>query len=220
MTALDTKVTFDALRTRLTAARRRLDRRAGEAQAIARRGTQLQREIVDLSSEVDTLARASAVLTSIGEERQAEVQKQIETLVTKGLQTIFSDDLSFHLVSTVRHNRPEVDFIVRSTIGSTRVDTPVLDARGGGLSATVGFLLRAVILLLDAQRNGQVLFLDETFSHVSAEYEGRLAEFIRELVDKTNMQIIMVTHSEAFSDVADVKHRFRLVNGATVVDAG
>ncbi len=208
-------MTLTALTQRVRAARRTLDRQVGEAHAIARAGQQVQADIAALTADIDDLARAAAVLTSIGEQRQAAAQAQIETLVTKGLQTIFGDDLTFHLVPVVRGNRPEVDFVVRSAMGNVVVDTPVIDARGGGLAAVVGFLLRLVILLLSPGRQDSVLVLDETFAHVSAEYEPRLAEFLRELVDQTGVQIILVTHSDAFSDAADVRYRFVLDRGVT-----
>ncbi len=118
----------------------------------------------------------------------------------------------------MRNKTPVVDFIIRSTLENEPLDTDILEARGGGLAATVGFLLRVVVLLLSADKTDTVLVLDETFAHVSAEYEPRLAEFIRELVDKTGVQVLMVTHSEAFSDAADVRYRFSLDNGLTRVE--
>ncbi len=130
----------------------------------------------------------------------------------------FHDDLTFHLVPVVRGNRPEVDFVVRSHLDGQTVDTPVMDARGGGLAAIIGFLLRLVVLLLSHGKDS-VLFLDETFAHLSADFEQRLAEFLRDLVDQTGVQVIMVTHSDAFSDLADRRYRFTLTSGVTTVTA-
>ncbi len=203
---------------RLRRVRRNLDRETGQLTALATNGKRLQGEIETLTAQVEDYRHVAALLTTIGENRQADAQKVIETLVTQGLQTIFGDDLTFHLVPAVRANRPEIDFVVRSRIDNTTVDTPVLDARGGGLTAVVGCLLRIVVLLLSGRRDTP-LILDETFAHVSAEYEPRLGEFLRELVDKTGIQIIMVTHSEAFTDLADTRYRFHLVNGVTKVEA-
>jgi DNA repair ATPase RecN len=208
---------LNSLTERLRRARRTLDRQLGESDAITRTCTSLQHDINQLTAEVTDYARAAAVLTTIGEQRQADAQQKIEQIVTQGLQSIFGDDLSFHLSPTVRGNRPEVDFVVRSTIAGRTVDTPVMDARGGGLAAVIGFLLRVVVMLLSGTRDS-VLILDETFAHLSAEYEPRLAEFLRELVDRTDIQIIMVTHSDAFSDLADTRYRFRLVDGVTAVE--
>lgn len=199
---------------RLKQVRRLLERQAGEAQSVALAGKRIKEEIRNLRQQVELCEKASLLLTGIGEQRQSTAQEQIEALVTQGLRTIFNSDLSFHLIQGVRAKTPVVDFVVRSRIGDTVVDTDLTE-RGGGLAATVGFLLRLVILLLSARRADSVLFLDETFTHVSADYEVRLAEFLRELVDKTGVQIILVTHSDAFNDQADVRYRFEQIGGIT-----
>ncbi len=216
-----TDADLTALLDRLRRTRRRLDQEAGAARAVAITGKRLVAEAATLTAKVDLHERAGALLASIGEQRQAATQTQIETLVTQGLRSIFGEDLSFHLIPGVRAKTPVVDFIVRSTIDDEQiVDTNVMDERGGGLAVTVGFLLRLVVLLLSAHGKGEtVLILDETFAHVSAEYEPRLAEFLRELVDKTGVQIVMVTHSDAFTDAADVRYRFELTGGVTTVRA-
>jgi hypothetical protein len=213
-------VSIDTLNQRCRQIRRTLDQQVGEARSLAVTGQRLTTETASLRQQIDLLDRATGLLTSIGEERQATAQTQIEALVTRGLATIFGSDLSFHLVAVVRGKRPEVDFVVRSKLGDTVVDTDVIDARGGGLAATVGFLLRLVVLLLAAKPGADsVLILDETFAHVSAEYEPGLAEFLAELVARTGVQIIMVTHSDVYSEHADTRYRFTLKDGVTTVAA-
>ena len=209
----------DALLDRVRDTRRALDRETGEARAVLARAGALSAEVAELKRQIELHEKAAAMLTTIGEQRQAETQQKIEALVTRGLQAIFGDELSFRLVPVVRGKRPEVDLIVRSRLADgTTVDTDVIDARGGGLAAVVGFLLRLVILLLSAHRQDTVLFLDETFAHLSAEYEPRMAEFLRDLVDRTGVQVILVTHSDAYSDAADVRYRFTLHGGRTRVE--
>jgi ABC-type uncharacterized transport system YnjBCD ATPase subunit len=203
---------------RLTRARRTLERQRGEAYALASRGKSLLAEIAGLNQVIELHEKAAHVLTAIGEQRQDQAQRQIELLVTQGLQTIFDDSLTFHLVPGVRAKTPVVDFVVRSSMDDgTTVETDVMTARGGGLAATVGFLLRLVILLLSRQRQDTVLFLDETFAHVSADYVPNLIEFLKDLVAKTGVQIVMVTHDDSFTDAADTVYRFTLVNGVTQV---
>jgi DNA repair exonuclease SbcCD ATPase subunit len=208
---------LEAASARLRAVARTLDQRTGAARALAEAGRRLTTDITELREQVETHEHAAHLLASIGEQRQGAAQAQIENLVTQGLHTIFGTDLSFHLVPTTRAKTPVVDFIVRSALpDGTTLDTDVLDARGGGLAATVGFLLRLVVLLL-RRTAGSVLFLDETFAHVSAEYEPRLAEFLAELVDKTGVQIVLVTHSDAYTEAADTRYRFDLHQGLTRV---
>jgi DNA repair exonuclease SbcCD ATPase subunit len=63
-----------------------------------------------------------------------------------------------------------------------------------------------------------ILILDETFAHVSDEYLPALGEFLREIVDKTGVQIIMVTHQSQFEEWADLVYRFSQINGKTQVE--
>ena len=176
-------------------------------------------EIDELKALSDTLEKTTILLNSIGEDKQIQSQDVIEDLVTRGLQQIFDDSLSFHIIQRVKANAASVEFVVRTSLSDdVVVDTPVMDARGGGLAATIGFLLRVVILLLkNGQDKDNILILDETFAMVSAEYLPGLAEFLRELVDRTGLQIVMVTHQPELAENADVVYRFTSSDGKTVV---
>lgn len=206
------------LTSRVKRARKVVDRQIAEARVIATSGKQVKEEIELASQDVDLYNKVAITLASIGETKQADAQSKIEELVTRGLTSIFSEDISFHLTQTQRGKTPEVKFSVKSRgLNGRVVETSVMDARGGGLAAVVGLLLRLVVLLLSKNTKEPILILDESFSHVSAEYEIPLAEFIKELVDKTKVQIILVTHSNAFSEYADKRYKFKTINGSTQV---
>lgn len=198
--------------------RRQLDALQGEARATLMRGKELQTEIATLSETIEDLDRVTILLNSLGEDRQLKAQQTIEDLVTRGLQTIFDETLSFHIVQSVRGKTANVEFLVRTTLGGDVIETPVMEARGGGLAATIGFLLRLVVMLLaKGTKSENILILDETFAHVSAEYLGPLGEFLRQIVDKTGVQMVMVTHQPEFSEYADSVYRFSTVEGKTQV---
>lgn len=211
-------MTLEALATRARHRRRVLDERNGEARSLLTRGKELQDEVGILAEAVEDLDRVTVLLNSMGEDRQQKAQQTIEELVTRGLQTIFDETLSFHIVQTTRGKSVQVDFVVRTSIQGRAIDTPVMDARGGGLAATIGFLLRLVVLLLTrGQRQDALLVLDETFAHVSAEYLPAVSAFVREVVDKTGIQIVIVTHQEELVDGADKVYRFHVKDGETEV---
>lgn len=208
---------FAQLQERVLKARRLVDNKMVEAKFIATRGLEVKKEIELAQADVDLYSKVAITLASIGETRQADAQTQIEQLVTRGLTSIFNEDISFHVVQTQRGKTPEVKFLVKSRgLNGRTIETSVMDARGGGMAAVTGFLLRLVVMLLDQSNKNRVLVLDESFSHVSAEYERPLAEFLKELVEKTNVQIILVTHSDAFNEFADKRYRLELKNGITV----
>lgn len=198
--------------------RRALDALSGEARSVVARAKALQSEISQLNDTADELERVTILFNSLGEERQNAAQEQIEGIVTRGLQMIFDESLSFHILQTTKAKAANVEFIVRTTLPDRVVDTGVMDSRGGGLAATIGFLLRITIMLLESgTRKENILILDETFAMVSEEYLEPLGQFLQEIRSKTGVQIIMVTHQKAFTEHADKVYQFTNVNGETKV---
>lgn len=157
--------------------------------------------------------QASAVLSSFADARQESVVLKVETLVSEGLKNIFGEGMQFLVRLDIKAKRTSCSFYIKSKVGDEYVETPVLSARGGGVAAVAGFLLRTIILLLTDSR--RIIFLDETFAQLSAEYEEPCANFLRMLADKANVQIVLVTHSETYSAYADVVYRTSLKNGWT-----
>lgn len=211
-------MSLDALAQRAARQRRVLDAASGEMRATLLRGKEITEEIGELGVSVEDLDRVTALLNSMGEDRQFQTQQRIEALVTRGLQTIFGEQLSFHIIQSVSGKSVTVNFVVRTTLERDVIETPVMESRGGGVVATLGFLLRLVVMLLGkGVRSENILVLDETFAHVSAEYLPNVVDFIREVVDKTPIQILMVTHQPEFAEGADKVYHFRIEDGKTVV---
>ncbi len=208
------------LEERAALLRQRVDRRTGEGRRLAADGIASRDRVAELRGQLEVHDKAVAVLNAVSEQQQEAAQRKMEELVTRALQVVFGEEMSFHLVQTVKANRPEVDFVIRSEYGGQVVETPVMEARGGGMVAVGGFVLRLVVLLLTPGAR-RFLALDESFAHVSASYEPRIAEFLREVVDKAGVQILLITHSNAYGDVADSKYRLYLgPDGITRVEEG
>lgn len=193
-----------------------LDRQVGEAKLLANQAKALKQDIVNLQLLSESCEKVSILFRSLADTKQQHCQNQIESLVTQGLRTIFSEDMSFHIISETKRGNAHVEFVVRSAVDGEIVETPVLGARGGGVAVVVGFLLRLVVLLLTPSSR-RLMLLDESFAQLSEDYEPRLAEFLAELVKKTDLQILMVTHSNAYSDLADQVYTFKLKDGLTTV---
>lgn len=208
---------MDDLHERLRRQEKDLERRIGHARAVKKEYDLAASEVKVLEATTESCEEAATVLSSFADQRQADLLLKVEKIVTVGLRNIFGDpDVEFGVVGATRGKLAAMDFVVRSRAGDVVTETPIMDARGGGVAATAGFLLRVVLLMLRPNTR-KVLFLDETFAQLSAEYEPAMAEFLRELVDKTGTQIVLVTHSEAYADSADTTYRFQLVDGKTKV---
>ena len=217
--------------TAVRAARTAVDREAGEARAVGVAGQAAVARVSQLKAQIELHERVAAALTKVGEERQLGAQQQVEGLVTQGLRAVFGENLSFHAIQGASGNQATVEFVIRSEYSAGDeagihcdaplvVDTPVIGARGGGVAAVTGFLLRLVVLLLTPGAR-RALFLDETFSHVSEEYRLPLGQFLREVCDRAGVQIVMVTHDPEYADLADTSYRLALgSDGVTEISNG
>jgi hypothetical protein len=162
-------------------------------------------------------AGAQMLLSAVATERQTQFRESLETLVTHGLRTVFADEtLRFHIVEEVKRGRPHVEFEVESVMDGQVVRTGVLDARGGGLAGLVGFFVRLSVLLLGGHR--RIMLLDETFAQLSTGYEPQMAAWLADLCDKAQVQIVMVTHSDAYSEHADVVYETSQISGITQIE--
>jgi hypothetical protein len=194
-----------------------LSEQAGEARALASRGKSLSVSLKAASEARETAQRVAGVLSTLADERDAAAREQVEALVSAGLQAIFGEAgevLSFHMVKSTVRNATSIEFEVHTTKPDGEVIvTDVMSARGGGVAAVIGVLLRVVLLLL-TRRTGRpvsdVLVLDESLAHLSADRLEAAGEFLRTLVDRFGMQILMITHQEELVDSADVVYKLSL----------
>lgn len=197
-----------------------LDRQAGQAEQVIRQLRLAESEAASLAAQADLHRKAEALFTSLGEQAQETARQKIEELATRALQVIFGAEHSFVLNPGQRAGQATLELLIRSVYPDGVVETPVLEARGGGMAAVIGFVLRLVVLLLTPELR-RVLVLDEPFAMVSASFEGSLAEFLVEVARKTSTQIVLVTHSPIYGGYADQRARLSLSSsGVTEVHLG
>jgi DNA repair exonuclease SbcCD ATPase subunit len=209
-----------SLATAVRATRRDLDRQAGRAQQVARAWERAEADIGRLTDRVELCASTAALLTRIGEEAQESAREMFDDLATRALQDIFGDEFSFRLVPGEAGGQVTLEPVIRSEHDGEVIETPVLEARGGGMAVVVGFVLQLVMVLLTPSAR-KILFLDETFAFVSESYTDRLAEFIAKVARTKGVQVVMITHDRTFAQYADVKVRLVLgPDGVTRVFEG
>ena len=155
-------------------------------------------------------------LAAFADERQALVYRQIENTVTEGLRAVFLEDMRLEVSTKMVGSRPEVVFNIVSVNEEEELRTGIMDARGGGVAAIVGFLIQAVLVLLTPNLR-PIIFLDEAFKNVSAQFQAPLGEFIQELCARTGLQVVLVTHQPEITDYADSHYEFSQTKGKTKI---
>jgi len=190
---------MQSVNTLLKQKRSLFDQKLGEARAIKRRQIELEKEIETLGVEVTNYDKALAIFHNLSSVVQENFTQSIEDLISEGLTSVFEYPLRFKITPEVKGGQSVLDFSILNEDGT---ETDILDARGGGLSALCGVLLRIVILRLMNDRMRQILILDEPLSHLSSSYVPAAGELLKRLSEELDIQIIMVTHQPEFADHA------------------
>ena len=146
---------------------------------------------------------------NMGTHEQIALQQWFQNVMTYGIQSVFGSAYRFLIIGPeVKNNEIAVSFKVVKRFGDSEIERDPFDEMGGGVADVVAFLLQFVMVYLLRDRVQPILFLDEAFKHLADEYVHPMTTLIRELVDKTGVQIVMVTHEPEFATVADKVYRF------------
>lgn len=176
-----------------------------------------QNELEKISNLIDTLEQVRLLLQRTSEYAREQIKQQIEMLVTHCLQFVFGPNLEFEIELNEVRGKTSAEFYVISTYDDVKIKTKPQDARGGGIVDVISLALRiAVVQSTDTYKDGP-LILDEPAKHVSSEYISNVAQFLKQISDVFHRQIIMVTHNQYLSEIADLTYKVELKNGASEV---
>lgn len=172
-------------------------------------------EVIAKTEEDNAITvKARLMLESYSELEQRVLRDKVEALVTAGLQTIFGQGYYFSIEIKTLRGQAAMEFTVRKR---ELVRDP-MDSHGGGLVNIVSMVLRLVIVALTPGLS-RVVVLDEPFAQLSQSYVEGVSKFIRELVDTTGIQLLIVSHEAEIAAVADKAYRlFEDDDGVTMVE--
>lgn len=176
-----------------------------------------ENELEEIRELMDVLEQVKFLLQRASEYAREQIKQQIEMLVTHCLQFVFGPNIEFQIELSEAANKTNAEFYVISDYDNFKVKTKPQDARGGGVVDVISLALRiAVIQSTNAYKNGP-LILDEPAKHVSSEYIANVAQFLKQISDIFHRQIIMVTHNNYLSEIADAAYKVELKNGISDV---
>jgi hypothetical protein len=172
----------------------------------------------NLEQALFLIEKASVVISTVETEQQKDLRSKVENLITYGLQTVFQKPYRFVVQQDLRGHQTDTTFCVQAPeFGEKAI--PLKDAHGGGLVVFCAFLLRFIILMSLRNPNARpFMALDEQFMAVSPDYRDRLVAFLKELVIKADLQLLLVTHDPDLVELGDKCYRFKIVAGLTQVE--
>lgn len=171
-------------------------------------------EIEEQEDDAKLTVKARLLLEQYSETEQEQLKSKVEALVSRGLQTIFGPGYYFTISMRVLRKQAAMEF----TIVRELVERDPMDSHGGGLVNVIALVLRLTIVALTPGLSRTVV-LDEPFAQLSQGYIEGMGRFIRELVDATDMQLIIVSHEAEIADVADKAYRLYEAHGQLMIES-
>lgn len=168
---------------------------------------QLQKDIEEcetkkekLEKKLELLEQGQTFLQKVAQGTQEHLKFQIEDIVNLALETCFPGEYTFQILFNISRGKTEAELVFLDQRTNRPIDP--MNASGGGVVDLTCFALRIACYALE-RGTDNVIILDEPFRFLSRDLQQRAGEILRTLVDRMQLQIIMVSHIGEIIDVAD-----------------
>lgn len=153
-----------------------------------------QRRLRDAIKLEAAAREAQLIIQELAAEAQEYATTNIETIVSRCLDSIFAETYQFKIHVERKRNKTEV----RLAFIRDGEEFDPIDDTGGGIVDVASFGLRVATLMIKQPQPRRLLILDEPFKFVSEDYRNAVRYLIEELSTELDIQFICVTHMEEF----------------------
>lgn len=158
--------------------------------------------------ELQTRANELILMKEVMDEASTEARKNsvelLEEVATNALQMVMGNNREVIVKMTKKNGVPSAELFVKTTHKGIEVLTSPAEEDAGGVTDIVALSTLMSIRMLAGKNNSAPYFLDEPTKCVSSGNSEKTAKFIKELVDYTGIQTIIITHEKEFlPQVAD-----------------
>lgn len=173
----------------------------------------LETQIVNLDSKIYTTElnikmheELSAILISSAKVMRDKAKAHFEKIVTDALQFVSQDSTcKFVIEESMVRGKPAYEFYIETIVNGEVCRKKPEDSCGGGFIDIISVTAKVAYLkIFNNPKIMNVCFqMDEPGKMVSEQMSVKFAEYIKFLGKQFGLQIIMVTHNENISVIAD-----------------
>lgn len=194
----------------------RLDRALGEVHRREGVVTVLKELVQDDEEQItkmkaleDNCKAAQHIIQTIAKATQMQVQKRISKVVTSALEAVFPEPYELCLEFVSKRGRTEAVLSLLRQGSEEKLDP--MTATGGGVVDFTAFALRLCVWSMAKGKARNVFLLDEPFKFVSRDLIPHVGALLREVAERLEIQLIIITHDKAISKEADKAYKVELV---------
>lgn len=194
--------------------RHRLDTQKGMKLQIEQTIECTEQAISDKKRDLQRHEKALTIIREVGLRTQQQLEVHISNITTLAQEAIFDDPYKVVVEFVQRRNKTECDISFERD--GEKINP--LAASGGGPVDVAAFALRVASWSMQNPRSRNVLILDEPFRYLSVGLLPKAGEMLKQLSEKLNLQIIMVTHEEELAEMADRIFQVSMRKGKSTVE--
>ena len=146
------------------------------------------KERENLEDENLTLTELKEFLFQISANYREDICSLFTNLVTEALTSIFEKEIKFEIKLYSYRNEPAVDI----TVTEEDLEVDPQKSCGGGVNDIISLVLKIIFIYL--KNSNRILILDESLKFLSRNYLEQASSFIRDISQRMNLQIILVSH--------------------------
>lgn len=142
---------------------------------------------------------ARELIREAGRKTQERIQYHISDITSLALDSVFENPYQLKAEFINRRNKIECDLYFERD--GERMDP--LSASGGGAVDIASFALRIASWSMARPHSRNTIILDEPLKNLSAAYQEKGSEMLKEVSERLGLQFIIVTHDPVLTSYAD-----------------
>jgi len=147
---------------------------------------------------------AREVVNTVIKLTQDNFKGKVEPLVTMAIRSVFEKPYDFELRFEKKRNQLECRPVL---IKDGNEETPKTDL-GGSVVDIISLALRVILWAVEKPRSRNMILLDEPMKNIGQGEELILAgQIMRDISSDLDLQIIVITHSQEFGEIADTVYK-------------
>jgi len=144
------------------------------------------------------VGKAVEVLDQLKDAKERASKGVVEDLISYGLNVIFDEESKFSITLETKARA------VYAYLGLGEEKQDLIKSKGGGYVDLISVLVVLTLLLKEKPVLRRFIVLDESFAEVGKDHLERVGEFLKFLVTKLDVTILLITHSLELLDAADI----------------
>ena len=168
----------------------------GTISSKAEKISEKNKKITELTQDKEDNILKKAILLEACKTMREVSSDIFANICTSGVRTIMGDELTIQIEHGERAGVPISDFKICSVYnGETIKLEPSADEVGGGVADIIALASFLTMNILNKEQNSAPMLLDEPTKYVSLGNADRVGQFISDIAQQFNKQILMVTHA-------------------------